>query len=201
MEEYDRKYGVNAEKVTLEELIDEFNKLRTHQSGMGTITLKIEEYDPHDFYHDPTDKYPNAKVEGSPWHGDVTWDAEDIDTYRGKRKAPTPEPGAPGTSKKGTGPPMKVQGVSVYSVQEHHAEKRGPHRDIRIGYDDPTHGPVLLSFVPTGDLDNKIPTKVGPKSQNHSYPNRRPSLRLLALRRKHPIRFIRSRSRLLRDLR
>ena len=87
--------------------------------------------------------------------------AEDIDTYRGKRKAPTPEPGAPGTSKKGTGAPMKVQGVSVYSVQEHHAEKRGPHRDIRIGYDDATHGPVLLSFVPTGGLDNKIPTKVG----------------------------------------
>ena len=93
-----------------------------------------------------------------------TWEelrAEDIDTYRGKRKAPTPEPGAPGTSKKGTGAPMKVQGVSVYSVQEHHAEKRGPHRDIRIGYDDATHGPVLLSFVPTGGLDNKIPTKVG----------------------------------------
>jgi len=90
--------------------------------------------------------------------------AEDIDTYRGKRKAPTPEPGAPGTSKKGTGAPMKVQGVSVYSVQEHHAEKRGPHRDIRIGYDDATHGPVLLSFVPTGGLDNKIPTKVG---RNH----------------------------------
>ena len=90
--------------------------------------------------------------------------AEDIDTYRGKRKAPTPEPGAPGTSKKGTGAPMKVQGVDVYSVQEHHAEKRGPHRDIRIGYDDATHGPVLLSFVPTGGLDNKIPTKVG---RNH----------------------------------
>ena len=90
--------------------------------------------------------------------------AEDIETYRGKRKAPTPEPGAPGTTKKSTGPPMKVQGVDVYSIQEHHAEKRGAHRDIRIGYDDPTHGPVLLSFVPTGGLDNKIPTKVG---RNH----------------------------------
>ena len=55
-------------------IVDEFNKSQPHSKlGLGTLAMKIEEYDPNDFYHDPTDKYPNAKVIDGDWVG---WRAE-----------------------------------------------------------------------------------------------------------------------------
>tara|TARA_A100001201_G_scaffold42714_1_gene43473 strand:+ start:9254 stop:15781 length:6528 start_codon:yes stop_codon:yes gene_type:complete len=81
--------------------------------------------------------------------------------YKKKRQKPTPEPGVEGgTDLKPSRlkPPMKVKGSDVYSVQKHRADKRGSHRDIRIGLDG-----TLLSFVPVGRGFGKsrIPKKIG----------------------------------------
>ena len=73
--------------------------------------------------------------------------------YKKKRQKPTPEPGVEGgTDLKPSRrkPPMKVKGSDVYSVQKHRADKRGSHRDIRIGLDG-----KLLSFVPVGRYEKK----------------------------------------------
>ena len=81
--------------------------------------------------------------------------------YKKKRQKPTPEPGVEGgTDLKPARrkPPMKVKGSDVYSVQKHRADKRGSHRDIRIGLDG-----TLLSFVPVGRGFGKsrLPKKIG----------------------------------------
>ena len=81
--------------------------------------------------------------------------------YKKKRQKPTPEPGVEGgTDLKPSRrkPPMKVKDSNVYSVQKHRADKRGSHRDIRIGLDG-----TLLSFVPVGRGFGKsrLPKKIG----------------------------------------
>ena len=105
---------------------------------------------------------------------DVLEDEEFEGEYKQKRKKPTPEPDVEGSGKlKPTRrkPPMKVKGSDVYSVQKHQAEKRGSHRDIRIGLDG-----TLLSFVPVGKGFGKsrFPKKIGEgisviRTENHPF--------------------------------
>ena len=50
---------------------------------------------------------------------------------------------------------MKVKDSNVYSVQKHRADKRGSHRDIRIGLDS-----TVLSFgLLEGDLEGRLPKR------------------------------------------